>query len=105
MVSIYKVSKEDVNAIFAVDFATTPILYFFENSEWVKDDDNITNDSIAEIYGGDVTLDDLKALELGEGSKIPDGDITCLTKMEELSEDVEEFLNTYAEIIKIQKDF
>ncbi|WP_303295238.1 hypothetical protein [Methanobrevibacter woesei] len=96
MVSIYKVSKEDVNAIFAVDFAASPVLYFFENSEWVKDDDNITNDSIAEIYGGNVTLDDLKTL---------DGDITCLTKMEELSENVEEFLNTYAEIIKIQKDF
>lgn len=105
MVSIYKVSKEDVNAIFAVDFVASPVLYFFENSEWVKDDDNITNDSIAEIYGGDVTLDDLKTLELGEGSKIPDGDITCLTKMEELSENVEEFLNTYAEIIKIQEDF
>lgn len=105
MVSIYKVSKEDVNTIFAVDFLSNPVLYFFENSEWVKDDDNITNDSIAEIYGGDVTLDDLKTLELGEGSKIPDGDITCLTKMEELSENVEEFLNTYAEIIKIQEDF
>ena len=105
MVSIYKVSKEDVNAIFAVDFVASPVLYFFENSEWVKDDDNITNDSIAEIYGGDVILDDLKALELGEGSKIPGGDITCLTKMEELSEDVEEFLNTYAEIIKIHEDF
>lgn len=105
MVSVYKVSKEDVNTIFAVDFLQTPVLYFFENGEWVKDDDNISDNSIAEIYGGDVSLDDLKELSLGESSQIPDGLITCLTKMEEVSQEVEEFLETYAEIIKIQEDF
>lgn len=107
MISIYKVSKEEFKTIFAIDFLEEKAsFFFFVDGEWEEDYENVDTESMEFIYGELVDVNLLHSLDLGEKIDLPEGgSISCLANvpnlgsLEETSENVINFLDSYAKMV------
>lgn len=106
MISIYKLTKEDFETIFAIKFREDEsTFFFFADGEWEEDTDKIDAESEEFIFGDLVDVSSLNGLDLGESVDISEGTITCLANFENLgsveesSEAIIGFLDSYAKMI------
>lgn len=109
MISLYKITKEGFKTIFAIDFLDDMAKFFFYvDGQWEEDTEKIDTESMEFIYGEQTDINLLKSLDLSEKIELPDGGtIVCLARFENLgileenSDSVRAFLESYAEMMKI----